>query len=66
MSAAFSLKMPFSPTYDAIASMRRNIRSKIGPDVSMLIWEAAVFTAILAIGLVYVLKKGVLEWQKAE
>ncbi len=34
MSAAFSLKMPFSPTYDAIASMRRNMRSKIGPDVS--------------------------------
>ena len=38
----------------------------IGPDVTMLIWEAAVFTAILVIGLVYVLKKGVLEWHKAE
>ena len=38
----------------------------IGPDTGMLLWEAAVFTAILAIGLVYVLKKGVLDWQKAE
>jgi NADH-quinone oxidoreductase subunit A len=36
------------------------------PDTAMLLWEAAVFTAILAVGLVYVLKKGVLEWQKAD
>jgi len=41
-------------------------RDAMGPDTSMLLWEAAVFTAILLIGLVYVLKKGVLEWQKAE
>jgi NADH-quinone oxidoreductase subunit A len=36
------------------------------PDVPMLLWEAGVFTAILLVGLVYVLKKGVLEWQKTE
>jgi hypothetical protein len=28
------LKIPFSPEYDAIASMRSAIRSKSGPDVS--------------------------------
>jgi NADH-quinone oxidoreductase subunit A len=39
---------------------------KLGPDVSLLLWEAAVFTAILVVGLVYVLKKGVLEWQRAD
>jgi NADH-quinone oxidoreductase subunit A len=38
----------------------------VGPDASLLLWEAAVFVAILLLGLVYVLKKGVLEWQKAE
>src|SRR6185436_1172070 len=37
-----------------------------GPDVSMLLWEAAAFTAVLVVGLVYVLKKGVLEWNKAD
>jgi NADH-quinone oxidoreductase subunit A len=37
-----------------------------GPDTTLLLWEAAVFVAILAAGLVYVLKKGVLEWQKAD
>jgi NADH-quinone oxidoreductase subunit A len=36
------------------------------PDTGMLLWEAAVFAAILGVGLVYVLKKGVLEWQKAD
>ena len=41
-------------------------RGGAGPDTTMLLWEAAVFTAILLAGLVYVLKKGVLEWQKAE
>jgi NADH-quinone oxidoreductase subunit A len=41
-------------------------RSTAGPDTTMLLWEAAVFTAVLLAGLVYVLKKGVLEWQKAE
>ena len=41
-------------------------RTSPGPDTTMLLWEAAVFTAILVAGLVYVLKKGVLEWQKAE
>ena len=41
-------------------------RGTAGPDTTMLLWEAAVFTAILLAGLVYVLKKGVLEWQKAE
>ena len=34
MSAASSLKMPFSPQYDAMASMRSAMRSKIGPVVS--------------------------------
>lgn len=34
MSAAFSLKIPLSPVYDAIASMRKYMRSKIGPDSS--------------------------------
>jgi NADH-quinone oxidoreductase subunit A len=37
-----------------------------GPDPTLLLWEAAVFTAVLLLGLVYVLKKGVLEWQKAD
>jgi NADH-quinone oxidoreductase subunit A len=36
------------------------------PDTTMLMWEAGVFAAILAVGLWYVLKKGVLEWQKAD
>lgn len=36
------------------------------PDSRMLLWEAAVFAVVLILGLVYVLKKGVLEWQKAE
>jgi len=36
------------------------------PEIPMLLWEAAVFTLILVVGLVYVLKKGVLEWSKAE
>ena len=33
-SAAKSLKMPFKPKIDAIASMRRNMESKSGPEVS--------------------------------
>jgi NADH-quinone oxidoreductase subunit A len=37
-----------------------------GPDITMLLWEAGVFTVVLVVGLVYVLKKGVLEWQKAD
>ena len=41
-------------------------RDPVGPPVAALLWEAATFTAILVVGLVYVLKKGVLEWQKAE
>ncbi len=36
------------------------------PEMSTLLWEAAVFTVVLVVGLVYVLKKGVLEWQKTE
>jgi NADH-quinone oxidoreductase subunit A len=36
------------------------------PATSMLLWEAAVFALVLVLGLVYVLKKGVLEWQKAD
>ena len=36
------------------------------PDIHLLLWEAAVFTAILVVGLVYVLKKGVLEWNSIE
>lgn len=38
----------------------------LAPDTSLLLWEAGIFTAILVAGLVYVLKKGVLEWQRAE
>lgn len=37
-----------------------------GPGTALLLWEAAIFVAILVAGLVYVLKKGVLEWQKAD
>ena len=33
-SAARSLKIPFNPQYDAIASIRRAMRSKSGPAVS--------------------------------
>lgn len=54
---------PWATSYglDRDASLRAS-----APDTAMLLWEAAVFTAILLAGLVYVLKKGVLEWQKAE
>jgi NADH-quinone oxidoreductase subunit A len=41
-------------------------RDAVGPEMSTLLWEAGVFTAVLVVGLVYVLKKGVLEWNKAE
>jgi NADH-quinone oxidoreductase subunit A len=41
-------------------------RGGAGPDTALLLWEAAIFTAVLLAGLVYVLKKGVLEWQKAD
>ena len=34
-----------------------------GPDPIVLMWEMFAFVAILALGLVYVLKKGVLEWR---
>jgi NADH-quinone oxidoreductase subunit A len=36
------------------------------PDTGMLLWEAGIFTLVLVVGLVYVIKKGVLEWQKAD
>jgi NADH-quinone oxidoreductase subunit A len=36
------------------------------PGSGLLLAEAAVFVVILFLGLVYVLKKGVLEWQKAD
>ncbi len=36
------------------------------PETSVLLWEAAVFAVVLFLGLVYVLKKGVLEWQRSE
>jgi NADH-quinone oxidoreductase subunit A len=36
------------------------------PDTTALLWAAAVFVAVLVLGLVYVVKKGVLEWQKAD
>jgi NADH-quinone oxidoreductase subunit A len=37
-----------------------------GPPHGMLLWEAAIFAAVLVAGLIYVVKKGVLEWQKAD
>ena len=54
---------PWAASYglDGAAAQR-----SAAPETSLLLWEAAVFTAILLLGLVYVLKKGVLEWQKAE
>ena len=36
------------------------------PGSGLLLAEAAIFAVILFLGLVYVLKKGVLEWQKAD
>jgi NADH-quinone oxidoreductase subunit A len=41
-------------------------RDAVGPDMGLLLWEAAIFTLVLVVGLVYVLKKGVLEWHRSE
>ncbi len=45
---------------------RAEAQKATAPDATLLLWEAAVFTAILVVGLWYVLKKGVLEWSKTE
>jgi NADH-quinone oxidoreductase subunit A len=54
---------PWATSYGLV---RGEAQRATAPDHTMLLWEAAVFTLVLVVGLVYVLKKGVLEWHRSE
>ena len=58
---------PWATSYGSTrpASTSAVLASSI-PATGLLLWEAGIFTLVLVIGLVYVLKKGVLDWHKAE
>ena len=58
---------PWATSYGSTrpASTSAALASSI-PATGLLLWEAGIFTLVLVIGLVYVLKKGVLDWHKAE
>ena len=62
----FDVEVVFMYPWATSYGLDRAPGTRLGPEISLLLWEAAVFTAILVVGLVYVLKKGVLEWQRAD
>jgi NADH-quinone oxidoreductase subunit A len=63
----FDVEVVFMFPWGVSYGLDRTVEARrTAPDTTLLLWEAAVFTAILLLGLVYVLKKGVLEWQKAD
>ena len=63
----FDVEVVFMYPWAASFGVDRPVAARASaPDTGMLLVEAAVFAAILVIGLVYVIKKGVLQWQKAD